>query len=148
MRKEIFLAVIFGLMVGLIVTYGIYTANQALSQKQKTNSSLSNSLTPSPFNEIEPELILSVSSPLDGVVVSEPEITVEGTTLPNAIVSIITDENEFIIEADENGIFQQSVELVKGANTIKVNSTDFNTSSPSKTIELVYSTEVDAIPSQ
>jgi len=148
MRKEIFLAVIFGLMVGLIVTYGIYTANQALSQKQKTNSSLSNSLTPSPFNEIEPELTLSVSSPLDGVVVSEPEITVEGTTLPNAIVSIITDENEFIIEADENGIFQQSVELVKGANTIKVNSTDFNTSSPSKTIELVYSTEVDAIPSQ
>ncbi|PIP53031.1 hypothetical protein COX08_03210 [Candidatus Beckwithbacteria bacterium CG23_combo_of_CG06-09_8_20_14_all_34_8] len=148
MRKEIFFAVIFGLIVGLVVTYGIYTANQALSQKQKSNPNLTNSLTPSPLNDTEPELTLSVSSPQDGIVVSDPEVKVEGTTLPNAMVAIITDDNDLIVQADENGVFQQSMELIKGANTIKITVTDFNTTSLTKVIELVYSTEVDAIPSQ
>lgn len=145
MRKELFIAVVLGLTVGLIVTYGVYTANQALSKKDTVKVTNVNSLSPSPINDEEPVLTLSVSSPQDGIVVGEPDIKIEGTTLPNAIVTFVTDEAELIAEADENGVFVQQITLIKGANTIEVSATDFNTMSPKKIIQLVYSTEVDTI---
>jgi len=149
MRKEIFVAIILGLTVGLVVTYGVYTANQALSQKQNAViNNAANSINPTPVNDQEPALTLSVSNPEDGIVVSEPDIKVGGTTLPKAIVTIITDSDEIIVEADENGVFQEEIALVKGANTIEITATDLVSTSPTKTIQLVYSTEIDTIKTQ
>jgi len=145
MRKEIIIAILLGLIVGLVVTYGVYTANQAISKKQKPATANDAVLESTPSNEKKVELTLSISSPQDGIVVSEPDIKVAGATLPNALVIILTDNEEFIVEADDNGVFQQEITLVKGANTIEITASDLVTTSLTETIQLVYSTEVNAL---
>lgn len=143
MRKEIIFALIIGLTIGLIVTYGVYTANKAISQRQK-GVTANSTLLPNPTASAEPLMSLSISNPQDGIVTSEATTKIEGVTLPEAVVTILTEDNQYIVEADENGVFQQEVDLVKGANTLEISATDLNTITQQKTIQIVYSTEVDS----
>ena len=62
MRKEIVLAVIFGAILGLIVTYGMYTANKAIITKQ---TGINPQTTTIPAPTPAPEERAPSQSPLD-----------------------------------------------------------------------------------
>lgn len=117
MRKEVLLAIFIGLSLGLIITYGIYTAR---------SSRRSPTATPTPGPVVDPlsspfestELI--VTNPQDEIIQRDPDLTVTGTTWPNSFVVVVVKEREVITTADENGDFSVRVRLETGGNIITI----------------------------
>ncbi|NMB57404.1 hypothetical protein GYA19_05735 [Candidatus Beckwithbacteria bacterium] len=144
MRKEIFIAIFIGLIFGLVITYGIYTANKAIITKQK-GLNPTTTIIPTPTPEPEENLSINISEPKNNLVLTEPKTTILGSTKKNAVVAIMTEDNNYLIQADNNGYFTQEIDLIKGANFIQITATDLDNDkiSETKTLSLVYSTELE-----
>lgn len=150
MRKEVIIAIILGSVLGIAVAFGIWRANQTLKpQKQikgieATSSPVS---TTQPENKTNTETAeLLITSPENNIVVNEDSVKVEGTTQPKATIVIISNTGEVILEAKQDGSFEQNVKLEGGANEIKVVAYDKNGRRTEKIITVVYSTELEFPP--
>jgi len=63
MKKEVFIAVLSGLVLGLIITLGIYTANKSLN-KLKTQKKIENQAENIPSPPIgQTDKVLNITSP-------------------------------------------------------------------------------------
>lgn len=124
MKKEIFFAILIGLFFGLVVTYGIYRANQADTQEQVATILESTELASNQQNGIEVLTNLVVSNPKNESIVTEQTQTIAGTTSENAFVVIYINETPYITTADETGAFSISADLRLGANIIGIHSLD------------------------
>lgn len=139
MKKEVLIAIIIGFALGLVITFGVWTANKALKQaapKQEANEQVEETPTPTP----KPALSLFISSPEDNSLTNKEEIKIEGKTNPQSIIVILGPEEEQIIEADESGNFATKTTLVGGSNEIEVLSYDGTGNEASQTLTVVYST--------
>jgi hypothetical protein len=136
MKKEIVIAILIGLSLGLFITYGVYQAKTGISKKadqdQKTLA-----LTPAPDQEFSGELILN--SPEDEIVQSEKTTSVSGTTLPNSFIIILVGNNEKITSSDESGNFSVEVELEDDVNIITTVVLDENGRSITDTKTIIVS---------
>jgi hypothetical protein len=141
MKKEILIAIALGIILGLIVTYGVYTANQAITNK--SNNKPQTTTIPTPTPAPPQELQLSIATPEDYTIVSEPQTIISGITRTNVIVAIITEEDEYLIESGSDGNFSKTIKLVKGANTITIQASDTNQLSNPKILHIVYSTQFE-----
>lgn len=117
MKKEMFISVVVGLVFGLIITYGVYTARRSLTQSKNTAS-----LHPSPQASVNPSATgsLVIHSPEDETVQAETELTVTGTTQPNVMVIVFFNDDEQITTADDTGHFSVEGELEAGGNVIEI----------------------------
>ena len=142
MRKEVLIAIIIGFVLGLVITFGIWTANKAIkeapSKEEITGEQAQKEITvtPSPTG-LEPTLVLS---PEDNSLSDKEKIDISGKTTPEATVVILFPEGEKIIEADKEGNFSTEITLMGGSNEIKVSSFDEEGREISKSITIVYST--------
>lgn len=120
MRKEIIVAVLLGLSLGLFITYGLYRTrtNDTTEEAQQ----IEETLTASPELEVLSNLVLH--SPEDESIVNESEVTVAGDTEPENFVVIFVNDVEYVTTADEAGAFSVSTELEIGSNVIQVYSLD------------------------
>lgn len=117
MKKEVLLAIGVGFGLGLVITFGIWTANKSLKQAK---------VVPTPTPSASPVVVvdqpvinsLIITAPEDESISAVATITVSGTTTPKAIVSIIYEEDETIVEADDKGAFSAKIDLIGGYNTI------------------------------
>lgn len=118
MKKEIILAVLLGLVLGLVITYGIYRARTSLQE----SATPSPSPTASDENgaEVSTDTNLVLSSPEDESVQDVREITISGTTDPDAFVVAVIGTNEVITQADETGSFSIQNSLFDGPNVILI----------------------------
>lgn len=116
MKKEITFAIVIGLVVGLIITFGVYRARQAVTGSSTINVDSSPTLQPS-TSEKEPFLL---SEPQDESLIAEAQTRVSGQTFPNAAILVLTGKGETIGVADSKGNFSFSVPLETGANVITV----------------------------
>ena len=124
LKKEVTIAVIIGLIISLIIGGGIYRAKQAFNQRQTQTQS------PTPFTsesgatlsqgKQSQNLFLNITSPKDNFVTQEDTLTLNGETLPNTYIAIITDKSDYLIVPNKVGQFSQQIKLIKGANLIKV----------------------------
>lgn len=122
MRKEIVLAVVLGLALGLFITYGVYTARNSLTQPKVQPSP-----TPSAANSTDQTVgTLVVHNPADEHIQKETETLVSGNTIPNSIVVVIVQDQEYITTADSAGAFTVRAPLKGGANLIIVHAFDEN----------------------
>ena len=142
MRKEVLVAIIIGFGLGLVITFGIWTANKALK-----NTSTDSVETPAPLEEeIEttpipiPTLELLVTSPENNIISEKATIEVVGQTVAKAIISIIYPDGEKLLETDEDGNFSTEISLVGGDNQIKISAFSNEGDEVSKTLTVVYST--------
>ena len=139
MRKEVILAIVGGVVLGLLVIGGLWWTNKATTEE-------SLNITPTPVLEQPPTLIpvsslsLEIISPEDEIIIEEEKITLEGKTAPESVVVVIYPEGENIVEADEEGNFETEITLVGGANEIKVTAYDEEGNQAEKSLTLVYST--------
>lgn len=124
MKKEVLLAIAVGFGLGLVITFGIWTANKSLKQAKVTPSPAATVGTSVPTPTPASTSQLTVTSPEDESISNVATITVSGTTSPKAVVSIVFEEDEIIVEADDKGAFSSKVDLIGGYNTIIVTSTD------------------------
>jgi len=123
MKKEVFLAVSVGFVLGLIITFGIWTANNSLKNHPQVNVTAGN-LTPSPTlapasgGQTNP-IPLSLTSPeTDETLVNTDSLTVSGKTVPGAVVAITYETGENILAADKDGNFSLDIKLEGGYNRI------------------------------
>jgi len=139
MRKEVILAIIGGVALGLLVIGGLWWTNKATTEE-------SLNITPTPVLEQSPTLIptpslsLEIISPEDESIIEEEKITLEGKTAPESVVVVIYPEGENIVEADKEGNFETEITLVGGANEIKITAYDEEGNQAEKNLTLIYST--------
>lgn len=141
MKKEILWVTITAFGLGLIITYGILTARKALEEQKERPSEK----TPQKQLQGEPTslpttlpLNLTIYEPEDESVVKEPKIICKGKTASKAVIAILTEEDELILEADEQGDFETELTLIDGVNEIIISAFDEEASEVSKTITVVY----------
>jgi len=139
MRKEIFFAILAGALFGLIIAFGIWKANSSI----KTNGTVSDT---TPSEEVTtptsvPQVGLTLAKPEDTDVVTQSPITVSGATKPNAWVTISAENKDYVIKADINGGFEESVDLIGGANELVVTSFDESGNSNTQKLIVVLSSE-------
>jgi len=150
MRKEALIAILIGSIFGLAVTFGIRGSDQLLKDSQLLkNAFRSNSQeeepTPMPTpiidSSAEKTSALILSSPHNNDIIDQDKVVIEGITSPNAMVTFLYEkEGEIIITSDGDGNFSQEIELIGGANEIKITSFDTEGKETNKIINLVYST--------
>ena len=141
MRKEVLIAIIFGFGLGLIITFGVWSAqktlnNQGVGSTNESESSVAG-VTPTPS---ELSISLVILKPEDESIVNTPTVTVTGTTEPQAQITIVGEKDEQILETDEDGSFSAEINLVSGTNEITITSFSDKKEAVSKTIGVVYTT--------
>ncbi len=149
MRKEVVTAIIFGLFLGFLITGGVWWfSGHSFSSLIQKDSSLSPTPTPpqvtnSPQPTLKPKgnIPLTIITPEDGEIFNDNEVELKGKTLPEAVVVLIYPEGENIVEADEKGEFVSQIELVGGANEIKVTAYDSEGNKEEEVLTVVYSTK-------
>jgi hypothetical protein len=146
MRKEVLWAVIAGIILGLVVAFGVYRINSTISgNKSRNNIDLS---TPTPPPGTSGEFKIVLDKPAENDVVTQNLVTVSGLTKPSSWVTFSGESGDYTIQSDASGAFAQDVDLIPGINQIKV--TAFETSGGKSATEVlvVYSSsfQVKTVP--
>lgn len=137
MRKEVLFAILLGLVLGLIITYGVYRARTSL--QEGPNPSPTPAATVDPDSPTQTSLVLS--APTDETIQDSPAVTVAGTTDPNSFVVVVLNDDETITEADESGNFSVEETLAEGANVILVFSVNEDGQTVTQERTVIYTTE-------
>jgi hypothetical protein len=124
MRKEVIIAVIAGLTIGLVLAFGLVRVNTRnrsitpIAENDKTDDAS--------IQQIAKDVKMTLTNIDDGEIYSESPVTLQGIVgLPGRIV-ISGETEDYILETDANGSFQKEVKLVKGVNKIIIESFDVN----------------------
>lgn len=139
MRKEVLFAIILGVGLGVAVAFGIWRANQALAPREQAQNQ---NTVPTPGPENFSELV--ITDPENQTVVFQDSVTIRGATTPGTTLAILTSDDEYILEADKEGGFEQEVKLVGGPNEIKVISFDESGGTSEERLVVVFTTELEA----
>lgn len=138
MKKELFLAILIGLVLGLVIVFGIYRTKIFFTPKNEVSQPTPTTTT-TPADEVISNLL--IHSPLDETIVETEEVTIAGTTNPNYFIAIIVNDQNFITNADESGNFSLSVKLETGSNVMQINSIDEDGEIITKELTVIYSTK-------
>jgi hypothetical protein len=145
MKKEVFLAVAVGFVLGLIITFGIWTANNTL--KNHTQSIAANRIANTPAPTSAPTAVQVSSIPLaftspadDETLVTTNSLTVSGKTVPGAAVAITFEGGQDIVVADNNGNFSLDITLDGGYNRITATAYDGSGNTAQAHVLITYTT--------
>ena len=142
MKKEILIAIIIGFVLGLVITFGIWTANKSLKEgvTQNQQEEVAKNETNTTPTQTEEKLPLTIISPENNALLNQEKLEIVGKTSPEAVVAISYEEGEKIIEADEKGDFKGEITLIGGGNEVIISVFDSQGNEVSKTLNLVFST--------
>ncbi|HKB88602.1 MAG TPA: hypothetical protein VKC53_03035 [Patescibacteria group bacterium] len=134
MRKEVLWAIVGGIILGLIVAFGVYRINSRISG----NLNHLPRPTPTPKSNLS-EFKIVLDKPEENDVVTEDVITVSGITKPLSWITFSSENSDYIIQSDTKGVFSQEVDLVPGVNQIKVTAFEKNGIKSTTQVLVVYS---------
>lgn len=136
MRKEVLYAIIFGIILGGIILYGINLANKSVSPApESTNTkNTDTSPTPTPTNSS-----LSIIFPQDHTVTGDKTTTLSGKAIPGSSIAISSESDDLIIETSPEGTFSAQINLVSGENNILVTELLKDNTTVSQTISVIQS---------
>lgn len=137
MKKEVLLAIVIGFGIGLLITFGIYTARTALQKQAAASPSPQAAVTPAPS---EKPSSLTITEPKADTLTDTDKVTVSGTASPEATVALTTADTQKIVVADKTGHFSSEVELSGGVNTITITSFAADGTKSQASTTIVYST--------
>lgn len=95
-------------------------------------------LTTSPM-PTKASLFLEILQPIDGAQVSESTVTVTGRTIPDAVVSLLVDDEIEMADIDEQGSFSAVITLIEGPNYIEVLASGQEGNEEYSTMVVIYS---------
>src|SRR3989304_8398019 len=137
MRKEILFAFIVGLIFGLVIAFGVWRINSSLNPRKQEATSTENT-------EKQHQAPITLAQPTENDVVSQSPMAISAITVPNALVAVAAEEEDYLTGADTKGAFGLEVDAVGGVNQIVF--TSFEGGKPnSYTLTVVYSTEVSKL---
>lgn len=133
MRKETILAILAGILIGLIFAFGSWKVIREIKKNVPVTTS-----RPAPIQKHDQFITLNNLKDFD---VITSNVVFSGLTNPNSNILVLTEEKDYLSKVEDSGTFEIQVELPAGLSQIKL--IDFNDSDElSKTkINLVFSTE-------
>ena len=138
MKKEVLIAIIIGFGIGLVATLGIHFARRGTNANIQT---LAETPIPNPVAEMAASNhAIALTSPAQNSIISTDSTPVTGRTSANAVVTIVSPEEEQVVLADESGNFTTSILLQAGTNTIKAISYNSQGEEAIALIDLIYTT--------
>ena len=146
MKKEVIIAIAVGFGLGLVITFGIWTAQKSLKKINSpvllpTPSPVSQAVSPSPTTTAIANSSLTITSPEDESLVNTGTINIVGKATPKAVVAVTFEDGQNIVTADDSGNFSLGVDLIGGYNTIVITALDPATGTESsQTLLVTYST--------
>jgi hypothetical protein len=135
MKKEIAYAIVGGIILGLIVGFGVYRINSTLSGKNRG----AGIATPTPRSASLGEFKIVLDKPENDDVVTSDSIMVSGLTKPLTWITFSGETGDYIIQSDSTGVFSQDVELIPGVNQIKVTAFEASGKESATQVLVVYS---------
>ncbi|MCB9813607.1 MAG: hypothetical protein H6772_04335 [Pseudomonadales bacterium] len=120
MKKEVLIAIFVGLSMGLIITFGFYRVRTSITDTPTTD--LTQDITTG--LETAKPTMLALHSPEDGLIQTENELTVTGTTTPNSFIVLFVNDEDFISNTDDSGNFSFKIELNDGPNILRIHVLD------------------------
>ncbi len=146
MKKEVILAVISGLVLGLIITLGLYTANKSLT-KLKTQKRIDKQAEnlPSPPLALT-DKTLDITSHETHDLINQSDISLSGIAWPEAVVALMTETDNILTQADSEGIFSFQFDLINGFNEMTIIATDETGDTQTQSLILTYSTSKIELP--
>lgn len=134
-----FVAVFVGLLAAGIAFY-LYQATQVVpSEEREQTLATTSEQTPAPT--INDSNTLTIESPQDEAVFDKKVITVNGKTLPDAIITVSTPDSDQVVKPAENGDFTLTQSIPDGTSIIQI-SAIFPDGTEKKELRTVtYSTE-------
>jgi hypothetical protein len=139
MRKEILIAILVGLVLGLFITYGVYQAKSSLDTPEQPPVVTGTNEVPEKENEVAGKL--TIISPKDETIQKEKNVLITGTTLADNYVIIFVNNAEIITNADDVGNFSVDAQLQDGSNIITVNSLDEDGNNSKRTLTVIVTQE-------
>lgn len=148
MKKELFLAIIIGVVLGFSITGFFWLKkegrlNSLLSRKTPQTEKSEEEPSPTPTlttQENKKELFLEIAEPENEAVVNQEELTIKGKTVADGTVIIIWEEGEDILVANESGEFSTEITLAGGENEIEISAYDDEGNQVTKVLTITYST--------
>lgn len=143
MRREVIIAIILGVGLGIAVAFGVWRANIALSSKSPqatpNNKLVKSSTVEGPSSSSN----LLIASPENNSISSTNTLIIKGSSVPKAIVVISTNNDNQIVQSDSSGSFEKQVNLEGGPNQIIIKSYDEQGNESNQKLNIVYSTEFE-----
>lgn len=140
MRKEVLLAILFGFIIGLIITFGVFTANKSLRKEQAESlPQTAEEVETVPTPTLAPAAI-TVYEPANQELVDQETVQLRGKALTGAVIAIMTEEDEILIEADDQGLFEAEISLIGGVNQVKITAVNEDGQENETELTIIYST--------
>jgi hypothetical protein len=140
MKKEVLFAVVIGLIVGLVITFGMYRAQQAMKGASTISTGDATPIPATSSNPISQTDAFPVSEPKDDSLVSDANIHITGQTFPNATVAVLGENTEVIGAADDKGNFSIPYTLQAGSNILTIRAMSDTHDTQEVIRSVVYST--------
>lgn len=140
MRKEVVFAVATGIILGLVVAFGVWRINLALKSQSKGETATQDSQQKEQTSPTQ--LKITIASPQNFDVVGQEKITVSGITKADSHVVISTPKGDYLTTSRSDGSFQEKVSLESAVNRLTATAIDKDGTTTSQAITLVYSTKV------
>lgn len=141
MRKEVLIAISFGVAVGLIFAFGIWRANFALRSNNKEEKAVDGKAietqTPTPSLE---SLKITISKPNDFEVMLASKTSISGLTKPGSWLIISGVDEDYIFQPSQDGSFDKEIKLNSGLNQMIISSF-LEPQEDKVNLNLVYSAE-------
>jgi hypothetical protein len=142
MRKELIIAIIVGVGLGLTVAFGVYRANSYLNTDPSSPNLGSQPATQETI--LSPQSAnLTLSKPNQNEVITTSPVQVSGITKASSWLVISGEEEDYLVQADNQGTFTVDVDLSSGINQIVISAFDEEGTKNSHNLTLVYSTEFE-----
>ncbi len=122
MKKEIFIAIFVGLVIGLIITFGMYRARTAVLETPQPTFEVISTPPVETLMQATPEEnpALQIQEPEDETLSNISDIRVSGSSDPNIPLLILYNEKELVTRTDAQGNFSVPISLQSGGNIIRV----------------------------
>jgi len=125
MRKEVLISILVGLFLGLVITYGFYTAKLS-TQTSEVTKKQDIELLPTSIPESSNSEKLKITAPEDESITTVDKISLIGQTLQDSFVVISLLDQTQVIISDNAGNFNHEIQLKPGGNIILVKTLDEN----------------------
>lgn len=119
MRKEVIWAILAGITFGLVIAFGLWRINLAIK-----SSSQKPQITSSPKPSSDPEFRITLDKPLNNDVVTQSPIVISGITKAKSWLVISSETKDYLVQANETGVFEESIDVVAGINQIILTALD------------------------
>lgn len=145
MKKEVLLAIIIGITLGLIIMAGVkFNSLKSIITGNEKQTTIADAVSPVPTSTITPtpesNLTISILSPENESIIETSSVELTGKTSPLSTVVIIAEEDEIILQSGAQGEFETSVDLIGGENIIEITAYDSKGGEVKTDLTLTYTT--------